>query len=77
MSGAFSLRHRHLTPQERLGIEFRGIEPSSDVADVANLQSQRSGTHEAPIDYESEFSLVAVSILLVEDGLHITKVTVK
>ena len=58
-------------PKEFFGFEFRSIESLSD---VAYLQSQRSGTHEASIEYESKFTLATIPVLLVEDRSHATKV---
>ena len=74
---ALSPRHRHFAAQELFAIKFSEVEPARDVADIAYLQNQRSVTHKAGIDYESEFPLVAVPILFVEDGLHVTKTSVK
>ena len=67
---AFSLWHSQFSTEELLAIEFRGI---ASLSDVAYLQNQRKIAHEAVVDYEPGLSLVAVPVLLVEDGFHVTK----
>ena len=74
---ALSPSHRHVAAQELFAIKFSEVEPARDVADIAYLQNPRSVTHKAGIDYESEFPLVAVPILFVEDGFYVTKTSVK